>query len=192
MYQTKNLIRSFHAAILYNQNTLRSLLKLSFHSSISNALVSLGKNIQYAHIQFFNGGRFFVLLFTDGRYSLTQTSVSSRNRTRDSSPGLSNTGRCYLSSPSAIYFWRLMEFRHGGRKREREKENWVAHGRAGMRRAMKREGVNAFRPINALESRFSHFFPIKSPWNSSSTLGSTDVTVPCAHVARCAFPVARN
>jgi len=80
------------------------------------------------------------------------------------------------------------------REREEEKENWVAHERAGMGRAMEREGVNAFRPINALESRFSHFFPIKSPWNSSSTLGSTDVTVPipCAHVARCAFPVARN
>lgn len=61
-------------------------------------------------------------------------------------------------------------------------------------RAMEREGVNAFRPINALESRFSHFFPIKSLWNSSPALSPTDVTVPvpCARVARCASPVARN
>lgn len=111
----------------------------------------------------------------DDRYYLTQTLVSSRNRTCDS-PGLSNTGRCYLSSPSAIYFWRLMEFRCGVRERKREKENGreggkreegVTHTNEETRRAAKREGVNAFWPINALESRFSHFFPIKSLRNSS-------------------------
>jgi len=112
---------SFHAAVSCNQNTLRSLLKLSFHSYIDDEhRIGWQKNIRIYNMRaysFSSSGRFFVLLFTDGRYSLTQTSVSSRNRTRDS-PGLSNTGRCYLSSPSAIYFWWLMEFRHGARERE--------------------------------------------------------------------------
>jgi len=121
---------SFHAAVSCNQNTLRSLLKLSFHSDIDDEhRIGWQKNIRIYNMRaysFSSSGRFFVLLFTDGRYSLTQTSVSSRNRTRDS-PGLSNTGRCYLSSPSAIYFWWLMEFRHGARERKREGERTGLH-----------------------------------------------------------------
>lgn len=132
--------------------------------------------------------RFFVLLFIDGKYSLTQASVSSRNRTRDSL-GLSNTGRCYLSSPSAIYFWRLMEFRCGVRERKREEGGCTSEE---TRRAAKREGVNAFRPINALESRFSHFFPIKSLRNSSDR-AMTDVSPFLSHVATVRVsPIARN
>lgn len=152
----KNLIRSFHAAVVSrNRNTLRSLLKLSFHSGVTT--VSPGKKkkkkkhlrtctIQYAHIDSFTSllqraraGPIFRSIIYWWQIFLTQTSVSSRNRTRDS-PGLSNTGRCYLSSPSAIYFWRLMEFRRGARVREGGREGTgCTHGRTEKGRQCARE-----------------------------------------------------
>lgn len=90
---------------------------------------------------------------------------------------LSNTIRCYLSSPSAIYFWRLI---NAERTRDRERKERRRNGlhTDEWRRDIATESakrVNAFQPINAFESRFSHFFPIKSHWNGTGS----DVLGPC-------------